>query len=287
MIKLNHETPKPYRVLLDGDVLTELLYYRGSFAEDIELLLGSLAKNKNSDFYITDKAIRQLEAEHSDPLVSEEAAIYFRELFGNNILAVTNSIIQEARQLNFPDFDSAIEHVCAQEYGLTGIITLNQANFPNATIQIWPISILEKMIKLEQHLEPDFSCGQLLLRYTDYGLFMEYVTASLDSFTAQQVMLAVQNGDKLHLETGQAAFLLPANLPGINQLRSALQEDATDAISLTNIDEEYVEVRLKGTWMAKDIKSESGTFMAALSPEREELLYRMWQVTQSSTGYYM
>ncbi|NEQ51659.1 MAG: hypothetical protein F6K11_16220 [Leptolyngbya sp. SIO3F4] len=128
----------------------------------------------------------------------------------------------------------------------------------------------------------------LKLNYTDYGLFLEQVAASLDAVAAQRVMLAVHVGETLHLEPGRAAFLLPIELPGITQLQSMLQASTTeDAIALTNVDDEFVEVSLKGTWVAQNANAESGTFMTALAPESERLIFKLWQVTQRQTAYFI
>ena len=123
----------------------------------------------------------------------------------------------------------------------------------------------------------------LKLNYTDYGLFLEQVAASVDVVATQRVMLAVHVGEPLHLEPGRAAFLLPVELPGITQLKSMLQTHATDVIDLAAVDDKFVEVSLKGTWMANSAQAESGTFMTALTPDSEQLIYRLWQVTQGQT----
>ncbi|MEM8612181.1 MAG: alr0857 family protein [Cyanobacteria bacterium P01_H01_bin.105] len=120
----------------------------------------------------------------------------------------------------------------------------------------------------------------LKLSYTDYGLFLEQVPASLDMVATQRVMLAVHVGETLHLEPSQAAFLLPMELPDINHLESMLETNTTDTIALTNVDEDFVEVSLKGTWIASSANAESGTFVTTLAPESEQLIYRLWQVTQ-------
>ena len=127
----------------------------------------------------------------------------------------------------------------------------------------------------------------LKLNYTDYGLFLEQVAASLDAVAAQRVMLAVNVGETLHLEPGRAAFLLPVELPGITQLKSMLRTNTADEIALATVDDEYVEVSLKGTWIASSANDEAGTFMTALAPESELLIYHLWQVTQRPTAYLM
>lgn len=164
--------PKQYRALLDGDILIELFYNRGGFIEEIEFFLDSLAKLNNSRFYITDKALRRFEAEYVDQSnrvllqidvedvyqselkASEFKAVinYFHALFEENTVTVTNSIVQQARELSLPDFDSAIEHVCAQEHELDAIITQNPSNFPNTQLAIIPLEDIATSLSLANQM---------------------------------------------------------------------------------------------------------------------------------------
>ena len=120
----------------------------------------------------------------------------------------------------------------------------------------------------------------LKLNYNDYGLFLEQVTASIDAFATQRVILAVYAGETLHIEPGRAAFLLASNTPGVAKLRGILQNNATSEISLTAVDTDYIEVSLKGTWIAISAQAESGTFVTTLTPEIEALVCSLWQATQ-------
>ena len=120
----------------------------------------------------------------------------------------------------------------------------------------------------------------LKLNYNDYGLFLEQLVASVDAFATQRVMLAVCAGETLHIEPGRAAFLLAESTPGVAKLQSILQRDATDEIALIAVDAEYVELSLKGTWIASSAQAEAGTFVTVLSPEIESLVSRLWQATQ-------
>ncbi|MBE9066624.1 hypothetical protein IQ260_08155 [Leptolyngbya cf. ectocarpi LEGE 11479] len=127
----------------------------------------------------------------------------------------------------------------------------------------------------------------LKLNCTDDGVFLEQLTASFDAVAIQQVMLAVHMGETLHLSSIRATVLLSGEMPGIRHLESMLETNLTDAIALTNIDDEFIEVSLKGTWIAKDANAELGTFMTVLTPESERLIYWLWQVTQRQTTYFM
>ncbi|MEM9149078.1 MAG: alr0857 family protein [Cyanobacteria bacterium P01_F01_bin.3] len=125
----------------------------------------------------------------------------------------------------------------------------------------------------------------LKLNYNDYGLFLERVTASLDAIATQRVMLAVYAGETLHLEPGRAAFLVSAEATGVDQLENVLQADTTQTMALTYVDDEFVEVSLKGTWIANSANAEAGTFITALTPVVEVLIYQLWQVTQRQTAF--
>ena len=127
----------------------------------------------------------------------------------------------------------------------------------------------------------------LKLNYTDYGLFLEQVTTPLDAVATQRVMLAVTVGETLHLEPGRAAFLLPVEIPGITHLTSMIETTVTDTVALTTVDEGFIEVSLKGTWMANSANAESGTFITALTAERERLIYRLWQVAGREAIYFI
>ncbi|MEO0704138.1 MAG: alr0857 family protein [Cyanobacteria bacterium J06649_5] len=120
----------------------------------------------------------------------------------------------------------------------------------------------------------------LKLNYNDYGLFLEQVVASVDAFATQRVMLAICAGETLHIEPGRAAFLLASDTPGVAQLQAILQKDTTSEISLTAVDVDYIEVDLKGTWIALSAQAESGTFVTTLAPEIETLVCSLWQATQ-------
>lgn len=120
----------------------------------------------------------------------------------------------------------------------------------------------------------------LKLIYADYGLFLEKVPASLDTVAIQQVMLAVQVGEALHLEPGRATFLLPVKIAGMADLESMIKTNTTDAIDITTVDDEFVEVSLKGTWLANSSDAESGVFITVLAPKIERLIYQLWQATQ-------
>lgn len=120
----------------------------------------------------------------------------------------------------------------------------------------------------------------LKLNYTDCGLFLEQVDASLDAVATQRVMIAVYAGEPLHMEPGRAAFLVSASAPEVKKLQNVLQTDATQTVTVAVVDDGFVEVSLKGTWIAKSINAEAGTLVVALPDESEKLVCQLWQPTQ-------
>lgn len=120
----------------------------------------------------------------------------------------------------------------------------------------------------------------LKLTYTETALQLEYLAGSPEDLVTRRVKLAMRVGASLFVEPSQAAFLLPADLPGLEELTDGALQDDGDAIEIYAADEDYVEVSLNGTWIAEDAEVSEGIFVAALSPLCEVLLFRLWQATE-------
>jgi hypothetical protein len=138
--------------------------------------------------------------------------------------------------------------------------------------------------QLTQNIEGEVS-DVLKLNYTDYGFFLEQVNASLDAIATQRVMLAVYAGEPLHMEPGRAAFLVSASMPEVLRLQRILQAETTEVVTVDAVDNDFVEVSIKGTWIARNVQADEGTLITALSPESERLVYQLWQATQWQAAY--
>ena len=125
----------------------------------------------------------------------------------------------------------------------------------------------------------------LKLNYNDYGLFLERVTASLDMVATQRVMLAMYTGETLHMQPGRAAYLAAADAPEVLRLERLLQGNTALSIALTHVDDECVEVSLKGTWIAQSADAEAGTLIAALPPVAEGLIHQLWQLSARQAAF--
>jgi hypothetical protein len=124
----------------------------------------------------------------------------------------------------------------------------------------------------------------LKLTYTENGLHLERAMAPLESLIAQRVMLAIRVGQRLHIEPGQASFLLTATAPGLAQLHRMVRMEQTQIVMVTPVDDEFVEVTVHGSWVAETIDAEEGVFVTALADMTEFLLLRLWETTQNQVA---
>ncbi len=124
----------------------------------------------------------------------------------------------------------------------------------------------------------------LKLTYTEAGLCLERVTASLEAIVAQRVILALRTGQPLHIEPGKAAFLIPADAPGLAHLKATLHQETGQYITVMPVDDEFVEVSVCGSWLAQSVNAHEGMFLAALSDRAEFFVYKIWQATQTQVS---
>ncbi len=120
----------------------------------------------------------------------------------------------------------------------------------------------------------------LKLTYIETGFHLERLAQSLEEWVTQRVIFALRVGDRLCIEPSTSAFLLPTDLLRLNLLVAEVRRQVTDEIALCACDAEYIEISLKGTWLASDAESAEGVFVAALSHSTEFLLFKLWQEAQ-------
>lgn len=120
----------------------------------------------------------------------------------------------------------------------------------------------------------------LKLTYTETNFYLEHLAQSLEEWVALRVILALRVGECVCVEPSTASFLLPADLPGLDLLEAEAQRQGAEAIALCACDAEYVEVSLKGTWLASDSESAEGVFVTAMSHSAEFFVLKLWQEAQ-------
>ena len=117
----------------------------------------------------------------------------------------------------------------------------------------------------------------LKLTYTENGFNLERLAQSLEDWVTARVILSLRAGWHICVEPSTASFLLPSDLPGIDQLEiEAWREDA-EIIALCGCDAEYVEVSLRGSWVSAGTDQDEGVFVVAMSDRAEFFLFKLWQ----------
>ncbi len=125
----------------------------------------------------------------------------------------------------------------------------------------------------------------LKFTYTETGITLERVSQSLEELVMLRIVLAMRVGQRLIVEPGRATFLLSANLQAWRLLDAVVRRSLNDAIELCQCDADFIEVSLRGSWIAQTTSSEEGIFLAELGDslpgtlwERAEfIMFKLWQ----------
>lgn len=127
----------------------------------------------------------------------------------------------------------------------------------------------------------------LKLQYTENGLFLEQVNASVEAIVAQRAALVLSAGQSLHLQPGRASVLLPADIPTLAELEVLVWLEQSQQITTGLVDIETVEVSLPGIWMTEQVDAEDGIFLVTTTSAIEELIHHLWQQGQKSISSFV
>lgn len=116
----------------------------------------------------------------------------------------------------------------------------------------------------------------LKLTYTEDSFYLELLAQAIETWLSTRAMLALRSGISLWVDPSTASFLLPVDLPQLEDLGQAIAQEEIEGLTLCISDAETVEVCLDGTWVAEATDSEEGIFISALSPATEVFLYELW-----------
>jgi hypothetical protein len=125
----------------------------------------------------------------------------------------------------------------------------------------------------------------LKLTYTETGFRLERLKISLELWVAQRVSMTLCAGQTLYFEPSKASFLLPGKDSGFFRLEQLLGAEHKPFISFAPVDDDYVEVSLKGSWIAESIDTHEGIFIATFSNQVEFYLQKLWQSTQAQASF--
>ena len=120
----------------------------------------------------------------------------------------------------------------------------------------------------------------LKVAYTESGLHLERLSQSVEEWIALRVVLALRTNQRLILEHGSASILLPVALVNLPTLKSMLQPEDVEFVTLSICDTEFIEVSLLGIWITSHVDETEGTLAVNLSLSTELTLLRLWQESQ-------
>ena len=121
----------------------------------------------------------------------------------------------------------------------------------------------------------------LKLNYTEGGLYIERVMTSPEVAIAQRFVLVIRLEQCLQVEPGHASFLLPADVPELEQLELSLRQECRARVTVMPVDDEFVEVSLSGSWIAESKEAHEGMFLSVMSDRTEFFLYKLWQMSEA------
>lgn len=121
------------RVLIDTNVVLDFLQEREPFVEnaarlfervDAEEIEGFIAATTITNiYYIVRRAAGRVVAQDAITQVLSDL----------NICAVDLKVLEQARALNFEDFEDAVQYACAVVHGVDAIVTRDVSGFINAS----------------------------------------------------------------------------------------------------------------------------------------------------------
>lgn len=116
----------------------------------------------------------------------------------------------------------------------------------------------------------------LKITYTENGFYLERLTASLETWLANRVLVCLRASAAVTVEPSTASLLLPLDLPYFRNLE-AIKNRSNGVIQLDLCDDYSIEVSLQGTWVATNEDSEEGIFVCSLEDQTEFFLYQLWK----------
>ncbi len=120
----------------------------------------------------------------------------------------------------------------------------------------------------------------LKLTYAETGLELERLMASVETLVSQRTVLALRLGQPIFVQPGWASFLIPVDAVSLKAFKQAVKGESTKTIELCQVDDEYYEVSLRGTWIANSNQAHEGMFVAVMGERSESFVDQLWQMTQ-------
>lgn len=120
----------------------------------------------------------------------------------------------------------------------------------------------------------------LKVTYLESGLYLEQLEQSVEEWITQRVLLAVRMGQQLVVDRNTASLLLPIDLVKRSSLIALMYEEMD--VTLFQVDAEYFEISLQGTWISSSDQGTEGVFVTVLNAAIESVLFNIWQLAHAN-----
>ena len=136
------------RVLLDTNIILDFALKRENFFENSKQIL-DLAYNKLIIAYISATTVTNIYYIAKKQKGREETIQFISSMLEFlEIATVDKRVVLGALELDFKDFEDAIQDCSATNFNIPIIITRNEADFKNSKLQIYtPEQFLRKLLK--------------------------------------------------------------------------------------------------------------------------------------------
>jgi hypothetical protein len=128
--------------------------------------------------------------------------------------------------------------------------------------------------------------NMLKLTYSELGLRLEQIDASLEQWVTERTILALRINEPLYVQSGNASFLVPTAAVAAS-LDRAWMTDLPHAISFCYADRDFYEVNIAGVWLAKNTEASEGILAAELDDIAESSICYLWESSQQQVPTYI
>lgn len=116
--------------------------------------------------------------------------------------------------------------------------------------------------------------------YTENGCYLDYLNVSLSDWLNARYLVYFRASASIYVkQEATGSVLLPHNSFILDLLRE-LQTETDKIVHITVCDREFIEVGLKGIWIASNENSQEGILACNLGGYIESRLYQIWQESQ-------
>ncbi|MFM2432493.1 MAG: hypothetical protein RLZZ511_3707 [Cyanobacteriota bacterium] len=122
----------------------------------------------------------------------------------------------------------------------------------------------------------------LKLTYTETGLELERVNASVETVVKRRTILALRLGHPICVQPGRASFLVPIKGLDLRQFKAMIKAESSQPIELCKVDHDCYEMSLRGTWIANSHEAHEGMFVATMSEAMEQYVEQVWMAVSAT-----